>query len=65
MLFRQPDVVGTALSFTAVLFRQPEVSRNTLSFTDEFFLSFSFFTGPRFSAAAARPPIKRIPEVRS
>ena len=57
--------ITTAAGFSwCCIFRQPDVSRNALSFTDEFFLSF-FFTGPRFLAAAARPPIKCIPEVRS
>ena len=37
VLVRQPDLVGTALSFTVEFFRQPDVSRNALSFTDEFF----------------------------
>ena len=36
-----------------------------LSFTAEFFLFFSFFTGTRHSATAARPASKSIPDVRS
>jgi len=56
ILLRQPDSVGTALSFTAVLFRQPDVSRNALSFT----AVLSFFPGTRHSAAVQSTAIKCV-----
>ena len=62
-IFRQPDVVGTALSFTDEFLGSPTlVGRLKLYCCISFFL---FFTGLLRSAAAARPASKCIPEVRS
>jgi len=58
--FRQPDSVGTALSFTGVLFRQPDSVGTSLSFT-----AVHFFVNAFFSDVAQRTPIKAIREVLS
>ena len=58
-LIRQPDVVGTALSFTAVLLRQPDVVETALRFT-----AVLFYQTPILRHHAAAALIKFIPQVR-